>query len=202
MASLSNIAIIVSILLSAVALPFVANPDFSALKGAYDESLTAILNKSIKTSAEDYPGVIEKRYGPEEFYYKAKTAFGEIELIIQRLDKGIKTTEILINPNVTVTYTRENNEIVKETWTLKTNTYTLEIQKNYSTILETFSTPAGTCKKKLYLGIASQNCDGAIYELEDRWNEAKKLLKDYAENMKSALEKVELIDISDEEWKY
>lgn len=203
MVSIGDIVIIVSILASAVALPFVANPDFNALKGAYDESLTALLNKSISSkTAKYYPGTIEKYYSSDEFRYKTKIAFGEIELRITRNNGSIESVEVLKNPNATVIYQRLNNGVVNEKWLLKTDIYSLSITKNYTTIKETFHTPSGVCEKILFLGKTEQSCDGEIYDLEDRWNTAKTMLLSYMDIMKNALSKVELIDISDEEWDY
>jgi hypothetical protein len=197
--NLSSIIVLASVIAGALAIPFLNDPTFDILN-SYDESLEPILNDSItSTEAKKYPGSVKRSLGPNLYTYTSDTAFGELNIEISNTDI-LTVKQKLVNPEATLEFLLENNGILTETWTFTTQTYTLVSFKNYTTSSETFSTHDGSCTKMLVNGQAQESCSGQLYNIEDKWNIARTKMREYMTKLETAVQKLELTDIRDDEW--
>ncbi len=202
MLALQNIIILASVILGSLAIPFVNNPTFSAVD-SYDEALAPILNESDVSisEAKNYPGAVDRSFGPDKFAYSAETAFGMFSVEVSNSDMLI-VKQKLTNAEATIERVVTNNGALNEKWELHTSAYTLASTKNFTTITETFSNPEGTCRKTEIMGTKNEGCSGQMYDMEDKWKAARNVLREYMKKMKNASEEIELLNIQNSEWNF
>ncbi len=200
--NLGNIVTVALVLLGLASIPFLSNSVTISAIDNYNEGLGPILGNNVSTSdAKYYPGKTVEKFGPQDFHYEASTAFGKLTIDIKN-GEFLDVKQTLENNNVLFVEETTNNKTLRQHWLLQTSNFTLETEKYFSYVKETFSSPSGTCYKELNGGEISESCNGQVGRIESRWESAKKLMREYSEKMREVTSNLSLPNVQSSQWDY
>ncbi len=198
---LSGIAVLAVAIAGLLTIPFVANSLTSYAIDNYNEALAPVFNETPEnfssTDASRYPGVSEDILNMSAFRKSAKTAFGEFYVEVRDSDimMGLK------RPGRRVSISKSSSP-AKTVWTLETPQYVLEITERPDEVVESITTPSGTCKKVMRMGEARESCSGLVTRIDTIWEDAKEALREEAELMKKASDSIDMLNMNSAQWKY
>ena len=187
-----------------LSIPFLNNNVDLYTTHDYNDSLAPILDKEdLSTSdANHYPGSAQKTFGPAQFLHKAETAFGTFSVETRNFGAIVQIKQALVNSDVRIEHILLNNQSFNDTWILYTTEYSLSSTRGNNKVTEVFSTAAGSCTKEMQDGTVSEACTGQISNLDNKWDDAKDKLEEWAEKLNKAAKEVELPNIQSSQWEY
>jgi len=204
---IGQVAILVSVLLGALAVPFLGEHITISAVDDYREGLVPILNESTDKSmfttsdAKDYLGSVKKSFGADVFSFETETAFGIFRIEIRNDDKLI-IKQTLNNAGVSVERVIENDGVLNEIWVLSTNEFKFKSSRNFTTVVEEFHNPEGSCKRTREYGAVTEECTGEMNKLDDKRDDAKEMLEEYIEKIQNVTATIEIPDIQSDDWDF